>query len=276
MDLDLPSSGIASPFLRWAGSKRAILPKLTQKFPNKFNKYIEPFVGSACLFFRLLPSIAVLNDLNEELIETYRAVRRDPSAVGTILSGMPVGRDAYYAVRGIDIQTLSAVERAARFIFLNRFCFNALYRTNLHGKFNVPYGAPKNYRVPSVQELKACALALEAAELTCDDFEVVVRNNLDHGDLVYMDPPFYRTSKRVFREYNARPFDGVDLDRLSKLLHWIDQRGATFFLSYAYCKEAKSKFSEWNYFTTYTTRNISGFAEHRKRAREIIFTNFSR
>lgn len=265
----------AAPFLRWAGSKRALLPIFTRKFPQNYNKYIEPFAGSACLFFRLAPGRAVISDLNQQLIETYCIIRENAELVGEILADMPVGRDEYYAMRDTDPKELSEAARAARFIYLNRFCFNGLYRTNLAGKFNVPYGAPKNNRVPTTLDLQASAAVLRKATLLACDFEETVRTHVTTGDLVYLDPPFFRSSVRVFREYNARAFDGSDLDRLAKILHWIDDRGAMFFLSYAYCKEAKEKFSSWKFFTAYTTRNISGFAEHRKRAREIVFTNYA-
>jgi DNA adenine methylase len=140
-----------APFLRWAGSKRGAIPVLRQFVPKKFNKYIEPFAGSACLFFHIRPEKAILADLNGELIETYAAIKRSPGHVGRALADLPFGREEYYQIRqDQNVTRLSPTQRAARFIYLNRFCFNGLYRTNAAGKFNVPFGAPRNATVPTV------------------------------------------------------------------------------------------------------------------------------
>jgi DNA adenine methylase len=255
MRTDTVQSG-AAPFLRWAGSKRSVLGQLLRVLPENFGKYIEPFAGSACLFFRISPNRSVLGDLNHDLIETYKIVRETPGEVASALQEMPVGKDEFYRVREADARILSEIEKAARFIYLNRFCFNGLYRTNSKGQFNVPYGAPKTHRVP-----------------TKADLEAVVRGNARSGDLVYLDPPFFRHTVRVFREYNAEPFGASDLDRLATLLRWLNSRGVTFCLSYADCTESRLAFAEWPSLRISTNRNISGFAKHRRRARELVVTN---
>lgn len=271
---DETTPGTASPFLRWAGSKRAVLGQLLRAFPEKFHTYIEPFAGSACIFFKIDPQRAVLNDLNRELIETYEIVRVKPVEIGNFLQKMPVGKEEFYTVRNLDPATLPPVERASRFIYLNRFCFNGLYRTNNSGKFNVPYGAPKNHRVPTASDLEMCAHSLEKATLVSGDFEAVVRKNAKRGDLVYLDPPFYRQKVRVFREYNSEPFAAADFERLVALLIWLDSKGIKFCVSYADCKEAKVAFAGWPSFRINTNRNISGFAQHRRKARELVITNY--
>lgn len=263
------------PFLRWAGSKRKVLPYLKRFVPPQFNRYIEPFAGSACLFFDLQPKHAILSDLNRELIDTYRTVRNDPQLVGRTLAKLPVGREAYYKIRFLKIDKMSAVQRAARFIYLNRFCFNGLYRTNTKGDFNVPYGAPKTTNVPTAESLDLCSILLRRATLTSGDFEEVIRSRLQRGDFIYLDPPFFQNSRRVFREYNPVPFQATDLKRLSRLLHAIDKAGANFVLSYSACAEAKIAFKGWHTTQIRTTRNISGFTKHRRVATEIVITNFT-
>ncbi|MBF0333424.1 MAG: Dam family site-specific DNA-(adenine-N6)-methyltransferase [Alphaproteobacteria bacterium] len=267
------SANRISPFLRWAGSKRSVLPFLSRHVPARYERYIEPFAGSACLFFFVAPSRGVISDLNSELIETYLTVRQHPSETARILAEMPVSRGDYYVVRAMRSSDLNERERAARFIYLNRFCFNGLYRTNTLGKFNVPFGAPKNNSVPSERHLNACADLLWSSDIVCGDFETVVSNVVKDGDFVYLDPPFFQTSKRVFREYTAKPFMESDLVRLRELLQTIDGKGATFVVSYSYCPEVEEIFRGWKTTTIETQRNISGFAKHRRKAMELIVTN---
>lgn len=259
-----------TPFLRWAGSKRAMLPYLKRFMPFRFNKYIEPFAGCGCLFFDIRPEKAVLGDLNSELIRTYHAVIEHPIAVANRLASMPTGRSEYYKIRERGVETLSDAERAAQFIYLNRFCFNGLYRTNRNGKFNVPYGAPKTANVPSAKHLKICASALRKATVEHSDFEKLVLKHAHTGDFVYLDPPFYRSDVRTFVEYNASPFSGGDLARLCTLLDTLLDRRANFLLSYAYCEEALEAFAKYEVTIVLTHRSISGASKHRGLAKEIL------
>lgn len=262
-----------TPFLRWAGSKRAAIPTLTRFAPKRFNKYIEPFAGSACLFFHLRPQAAILADLNLSLIETYRAVQSSPAWVGRALAALPFGREAYYEIRDDQLKSFSPTQRAARFIYLNRFCFNGLYRTNASGLFNVPFGAPRNASVPTIAHLKRCSEALRTARLISGDFESAVRAHVKAGDFVYLDPPFFQTEGRVFRQYNSKPFMRSDLERLKRSLEYIDAVGATFILSYALNNEAKELLKGWHNKTIRLQRNISGFAAARGKANEILASN---
>lgn len=263
----------ASPFLRWAGSKRSILGKLESFVPRDYARYIEPFAGSACLFFNMAPKRAVLSDLNRELIDTFIAVRDSPEAVAKAIREIPVGPKEYYRVRAMDLEQLDATRRAARFIYLNRFCFNGLYRTNANGVFNVPYGRPKTYSVPTRDELQKCAARLQSARILAGDFEKVVRKTVRENDFVYLDPPFFRTSRRTFRQYTAKAFDADDLARLGRLLNFIDKTGAYFMVSYALCPEARDAFVSWPTHRISTRRNIGGFADRRRSSLELIVTN---
>lgn len=263
------------PFLRWAGSKRQLLPKLKMFWFEGRTRYVEPFMGSACFFFNLQPSKALLADINSDLVRTFSSIRDHPSRVARRLAEFPVSKATYYELRANPTDKLSVTDTAARFIYLNRFCFNGLFRTNLRGQFNVPFAPTGSGALPSEQHLKQCAVLLERAELKCADFE----DTLDHvreGDFVYLDPPYAVKNRRVFREYSSSPFTHHDLDRLAKALNKIDSLGAHFVVSYADCREGREALGNWRMMRARTKRNIAGFAQHRRYAYELIVTNIDR
>ena len=229
-------------------------------------------MGSACFFFDLKPQVAVLGDLNLDLIETYIAIRDHALAVRNAMSKLSTGKDSYYRIRSADASKMKPIERAARFIYLNRFCFNGLYRTNLQGRFNVPYGSPGT--LPSLQELRLVSKALKSVDIRCGDFEETLCD-VRNGDFVYMDPPFAVSNRRVFREYGPNSFEVNDLERFAAMLERFDKCGATFLVSYAICKEALTLFKKWDIRRVLTQRNISGFAKHRRRAVELLVSNYS-
>jgi DNA adenine methylase len=260
------------PFLRWAGSKRQLLPTLRSFWHTGFNRYLEPFAGSACLFFDLMPREALLGDVNRELMNAFRCIKRHPTRVGTALTSLPRGKRAFYRIRREDPVELPSLEAAARFIFLNRFCFNGLFRTNSAGRFNVPYGGAKVGHLPTVGELRRAARALKSATLICGDFERVLEH-ASAGDFVYLDPPFAVENRRVFRQYGPQTFGLNDLTRLAGALEELDFRGAAFVVSYAYCAEALKAFGAWHQRKFFVNRNIAGFRRFRRRAAELIVTN---
>lgn len=260
------------PFLRWAGSKRKLIPKLIQYWDKGSTRYIEPFMGSAALFFAINPAKAILSDINLELVETFKAVRDHPQAVYNRLSHLPLGKDSYYEIRQKDASCLKPFDQAARFIFLNRFCFNGLYRTNMKGQFNVPYASSKTGRLPSLLQLKYISNILSKIEIINCDFEDTLAE-VKHGDFVYMDPPYAVQNRRIFRQYGPDCFGLNDLERLSSALPKIDQIGATFLVSYAMCREAINAFKGWNIRRAKTQRSVAGFSANRRKAVEILVSN---
>ncbi len=203
------------PFLRWAGSKRKILPKLREFWRPDYRRYVEPFTGSSALFFCVTPERALLADLNESLIETYTVVRDRPDDVHRALLALPVGKRAYYRIRAQVPSRLGPFSRAVRFLYLNRFCFNGIYRTNASGGFNVPFAG--GGVIPSITQLRQCSRLLEGATLKAQDFGKTLSSTRD-GDFVYLDPPYAVESRRVFREYDAKRFQRKDLERLGRHL----------------------------------------------------------
>lgn len=259
-------------FVRWAGSKRPLLPELRKRVPTEFGTYIEPFAGSACLFFDLQPRRAILSDLNAELIGTYRAVRRDASLVVEAFRRIRRGERAYYSVRAINPHSLAETERAARFLYLNRFCFNGLYRTNVAGRFNVPYGPPTKPLTRFEADVVAAGKILASADLISGDFSRTI-DVVERGDFVYIDPPYVLDERRVFNEYLPGSFTSADLERLAAVLQEIDSRGATFLLSYTDSVEARNLVRQWQYTRVWTRRNIAGFADHRRGDHELLASN---
>lgn len=260
------------PFLRWAGSKKKLLPTLAGFWQDRFSRYVEPFAGSASLFFDLAPSKAILGDLNRELIITYEAVCDSPAHVFRNVMRIPAGRSSYYHLRGSDPERLSRYQRAARFIFLNRFCFNGLYRTNRSGEFNVPYAPQRTGQLPSLEHLRECSVLLRRSELVCADFERTL-SKCKLGDFVYMDPPFSVSARRTFAEYGAEVFGGGDLDRLSSALRELDRKRVQFLVSYADCTEGRALASDWTVRRCKTRRNIAGFTASRRTDTELLIYN---
>ena len=261
-------------FLRWAGSKQKLIPQLKEYWGNGHNRYIEPFMGSAKLFFSLDTEAAILSDTNKMLIETFTQVQKNPYAVYKVLKEFKVSREEYYRIRDLNPESLGINQRAARFIYLNRLCFNGLYRTNNSGKFNVPYSGENTLNLEEqINILREASKKLKSVKLICGDFEDVVKANVKKGDFVYLDPPYAVNNRRIFKQYGPQTFGIDDLKRLRNLLKLIESTGASFLLSYAYCKEATELFSNWSVKKTFTQRNISGFVEYRRKAAELLVSN---
>jgi DNA adenine methylase len=262
----------AKPFLRWAGSKRKQLPTLSRFWTTDFTRYVEPFMGSACLCFELQPKNAVLGDVNFDLVRTFLAVRDHPQAVANRLAKLPLGKHSYYSIRSQRLSEMDDADAAARFIFLNRFCFNGLYRTNLAGQFNVPFAPARTGQLTTAADLHAAAKILKACTIRHADFETVLARTRE-GDFVYLDPPYAVGNRRVFRQYGPSSFGLNDLQRLADALVSMDARNVRFVLSYADCAEAKQFFQRWPSRRMLVQRNIAGFVTCRRTASELLFSN---
>lgn len=261
------------PFLRWAGSKRRLLPILQKFWTNKHTRYVEPFAGSACLFFALKPPKAILGDLNAELVATYREVKYRLTAVLKDLHKIPLNSaEEYLRLRSADPQTLTSSQRAARFIYLNRYCFNGIYRTNLQGQFNVPFSGRRCGAFPGDQVFAQCARRLRTASFVSGDFEKVLRKTAP-GDFVYMDPPFAVRARRVFREYDPSTFTHEDIVRLRSWMQRLHAARISFVVSYAESEESDILKRGFDYQVVSVRRNIAGFVGSRTLSNEIIISN---
>lgn len=260
--------------IRWAGSKRLAVPRLRQFWGKGYRRYVEPFAGSASLFFDICPGAAILGDLNLELVTAFRAIRRDVELVLQCLRRLPIGEANYYKIRSIDPRILSDAELAARFLYLNHFCFNGLYRTNLSGRFNVPYGPPRDGGRLNESSVLAAAETLQSAELLYADFGETL-DRAGAGDFVFLDPPYAIDGRRVFREYLPGSFNSVDLTRLGSALEALNARGAAFVITYADSAESRKLFAPWRRSRLWVRRNIAGFAADRRSYYELLATNIT-
>lgn len=275
----MPSTVLATPrqdctpFLRWAGSKRSLLPVLQTFWTKKHKRYVEPFAGSACLFFAIKPPKAILGDLNPELIATFIEVKYRVRAVLEELKALrPEDKEEYLRLRAIDTSKMTPPARAARFIYLNRYCFNGIYRTNLAGQFNVPYSGVRCGGVPADKVFRKCSNRLRSARFINGDFEKVLAQ-VQRGDLVYMDPPFAVRARRVFREYDPSTFTSDDVSRLRAWMERLNAARINFVVSYAESDEADVLRRNFSYETVSVRRNIAGFASHRAPTNELLISN---
>lgn len=259
--------------LRWAGSKRKSLPVLRRYIPTDITTYIEPFAGSACLAFTVNQGGMILGDINPRLIEFYEHLRDAPEQLHAAYSALPGTPEDYYRVRAEYNQSLPSLDRAARFLYLNRHCFNGIYRVNSNGDFNVPWGGDKVGKPLSCEDLATASKVLESAQLVCGDFENVVLDHVCANSFVYLDPPYASNESRVFREYHEDSFATNDWDRFVEVLRTIDAAGGRFLLSYAGAP-LNAHLRNWNVGHLDVTRNVGGFRATRRKHREFVAMNF--
>lgn len=267
---------VVKPCLRWAGGKSWLVKHLDNLLPNNgFNNYHEPFLGGASIFLSIRPqNLSYLSDLNRELIETYITLRDHPNEIIEILACYVNSKDYYYKIRKLNPQT--EAEKAARFIYLNQTSYNGIFRVNLKGVYNVPYGYRKKNFLDK-DALLAVSKALDGTIIQHGDFDIV-RNNLRPGDLVFLDPPYTVShNDNGFIKYNQKIFSLEDQIRLSQLINHIKEIGAYYILTNA----AHSKIEEiFNNGDTPLRLGraclIGGTNAKRGHTTELIFTNIVR
>lgn len=225
----------ASPFLKWAGGKSQLLPQFQRFFPKKFGRYYEPFLGGGAVFFSLAPRTATLSDTNEELINAYQVVRNSVEELIAVLRrrfSQKNDEENYYRIRDeMDLSRLTDVERAARLIYLNKTCFNGLYRVNRSGRFNVPFGNYSNPKICDDVNLRRASTELASASLRVCDFEEAVFK-AKRGDFVYFDPPYAPLSPTSsFTSYTKDDFGETEQRRLAHVFRELDKRGVHVMLS---------------------------------------------
>lgn len=269
--LDSPGVGI-TPLLKWPGGKRFLLPHLRRFVPRYFQRYFEPFVGSAALFFDLCPSGAHLSDKNIELINFLQVVRDDPNGLMAAVSKLQNSSEEYYRIR--DSCPHAPRGRAARFVYLSNLSFNGIYRVNRKGQFNVPYGQRSHYQPLRSQHLLEASNVLATAAIVALDFEEALAEAGAH-DFVYLDPPYTVVhGSNGFLRYNQRVFSWMDQARLARLVRELHDRGCYILLSNADHPSIQRLYE--SYLATYRVARISRIAadsRHRRSVTEMLFTN---
>ena len=233
-----PSASPSRPFLKWAGGKGRLIEQYLPHFPRRCNTYFEPFLGGGAIFFHLCPQLksAVLTDLNPELVNVYRCVRDHVEAVLEHLKEHQQSHSKahFYEVR--ENPETDAISRAARLIYLNKTCYNGLYRENSKGKFNVPMGRYKNPKIYNPGLLRSVCAALQIARIEVMQFEAIADLPTDCEDFVYFDPPYYPISATSnFTAYNRYAFGAEDQIKLQQTFAKLAQRGIPVMLSNSDC-----------------------------------------
>lgn len=272
------------PFVKWAGGKRQLIPILEDNLPESFGAYFEPFLGGGAMLFHMLDmregQRCSASDLNSDLVITYTTIR---DRVGSLLASLKAHernylkdqKQYYYAVRAASPR--GQVEKASRLIFLNKTCFNGLYRVNSQGRFNVPLGRYASPNIVNEENLLAVSRALQSSKVSikCRDFGAVLQD-AKAGDLIYLDPPYQPVSERSFTSYTNKDFTEKDLARLSELCHGLDAKGCKVLLSNSDSEEVASLFSSgpWKVARIRANRAINSDSKRRTGHFELLIKNY--
>lgn len=273
---------IPQPFLKWAGGKRQLLPEIRKYIPETFHTYYEPFVGAGAVLFDLQPQKAVINDINAELVNVYYAIKDNVNELIEDLKKHENDKDYFYDIRNLDRTTeygkLSRVKKASRIIYLNKTCFNGLFRVNSRGQFNVPFGKYKNPQIVNEGVLRAVHDYLSSAEIDIKNIDFVSAvASATKGDFVYFDPPYDPVSETSsFTSYSLNGFKKEDQIRLRDLCVELDQRGVNFLLSNSATDFIIDIYSEKGFIveTVSATRNINSVASKRGKIAEVLIRNY--
>lgn len=268
---------VAKPFLRWAGGKSWLTKTIGSFIPENFNNYHEPFVGGGSIFFHLkaanlLKKDAYLSDLNPSLIKCYAVIRDDLHSLLQELQRFSNSSEMYYKERNSKYD--DAVKEAARFLYLNRTSFNGIYRENLKGEYNVPYGYKQYKELFDFQNIVNASIALQRANLANNDFEKAI-SNAGEGDLVFIDPPYtVAHENNGFVKYNQRIFSWDDQVRLRDTIKELENRGAYYILTNAYHESLIDLYnSTGSLIKMERFSGVGGNKAKRDKYHELIITN---
>ena len=276
---------IPKPFVKWAGGKRQLIPILNENLPKTFGTYYEPFIGGGALLFHILAERngqkCNISDLNSDLVLAYTTIRNRIDELILSLKNHEKNyrKDSklyYYSVR--ESNPRSEIEKTSRLLFLNRTCFNGLYRVNSKGKFNVPLGRYSNPNIVNEDNLRSVSRILKSSKVAikCRDFEAVLRD-AKKGDLVYFDPPYQPVSDTAnFTSYTNKDFTYDDLSRLAELCSKLDEKGCNVLLSNSDSKEVSKMFSKksWTVSKIQANRSINSNSKKRTGHYELLIKNY--
>ncbi|WP_373527222.1 DNA adenine methylase [Nostoc sp.] len=263
------------PFLKWAGGKSRLIQQYIPYFPESYKNYYEPFLGGGAIFFYLQPSAAILTDINAELINTYCCVRDHVEELISLLKEHKIrhDKDYYYSVRNNSDGT--AIEKAARLIYLNKTCFNGLYRVNSQGKFNVPLGRYENPNICSEVLLRTASEALSTSKIKQTDFVDMLNYATSSDDFIYFDPPYYPVSETsYFTAYSSDRFVEDQQVQLKDIFEKLAERGVKVMLSNSDCEFIRNLYSSFNIHRISASRAINSNAKKRGKITELLVTSY--
>lgn len=266
---------LASPFLKWAGGKSQLLPQYEPLFPKSYERYFEPFLGGGAVFFYLSPDRATLADINSELINVYIVVRDSVDDLIKSLRCHINTADYYYQLRSINPHQLDPVERASRFIFLNKTCYNGLYRVNRRGEFNVPFGRYNSPTICDERSLHSASYSLRHALIIAGDFEAIVAD-ARRGDFVYMDPPYHPLNvTSSFTSYAEDGFGKKEQERLARVVRELDARGCLVMVSNSDTSLVRKLYAGLVITEVIARRAINSRGDRRGAISEVVIRNYS-
>ncbi len=273
------------PFLKWAGGKSKLIEQYIPYFPQSFSNYYEPFLGGGAVFFYFCSvrpdTNKLISDINPELINTYSCIKNNVEPLILLLSTHQIqhNKDYYYKMRSSAIAPVrshgegSDIERAARFIYLNKTCFNGLYRENSQGQFNVPMGKYKNPTICNTDLLRSASVALQSATVSLKSYESI--NAKNEQDFVYFDPPYYPLSSTSnFTTYSRYVFKEAEQIELRDKFAQLANRGVKVMLSNSDCAFVRELYSDFNIYEISASRAINSKAEKRGKITEVLITSY--
>lgn len=277
-----PKNRLVSPFVKWVGGKRQLLPDIIKHLPKNFNKlhYFEPFVGGGAVLFHIQPKSAYINDFNSELINVYKVVKNNVSDLIADLRKHENTQDYFYKLRGLDrsadYKNLTEVQRASRIIYLNKTCFNGLYRVNNAGEFNSPFGRYKNPNIVNEPTLKAVSKYLNTNDIKMfnSDYKEVLEFT-DINSFVYIDPPYHPISESSnFTGYIKGGWSEIDQERLKSECDELNKKGVKFLLSNSACEFILQLYKDYNLVKVKANRNINSVGDKRGEVDEVLISNY--
>ncbi|SFP13055.1 DNA adenine methylase [Hydrogenimonas thermophila] len=270
---------MCKPIVKWVGGKRQLLDDLMRFMPTNYNRYFEPFIGGGALFFALKPKNGVINDYNTELTNLYCVVRDRVNELIEDLKKHQNTEEYYYKIRELDrdkesYEQLSDVEKASRFIYLNKTGFNGLYRVNKKGQCNVPFGRYKNPKWLDEDNLRACSQVLKDTEILNGDFEII-KPLIKKEDFIYLDPPYVPlNTTSSFTAYTDKGFDDDMQFRLKEFCDYINSIGAYFMLSNSYTDFILNLYKDYNIKIVMANRAINCKGDGRDKIKEVVVVNY--
>lgn len=277
----MKKNNLVTPVLKWVGGKRQLLDTLRPLLPKTISKYCEPFIGGGAMLFDLQPKKALVNDINSDLILVYTVIRDSVDELIHRLEQFENTSEAFYAVRDWDrdrerYEALSDIERAARIIYLNKTCYNGLYRVNNAGEFNSPFGNYKNPNIVNAPVLRAVSAYFNAAEITFSTVDYAeLLQNVRRGTFVYLDPPYDPVSDTSsFTGYARGGFTKADQIRLRECCDELNRRGVRFMLSNSATDFIREQYAAYNITIVQAKRAINSVASKRGDVDEVVVRNY--
>ena len=272
---------LVAPVVKWVGGKRQLLDEIIPLLPERFSSYCEPFLGGGAVLFSVQPSKATVNDLNGDLIAVYEIIRDDVESLIDSLRKHENTPEYFYAIRDLDrnksaYRDMPKVERASRLIYLNKTCFNGLFRVNSSGEFNSPFGHYKNPNIVNEPVLRAVSKYFSSVNITfCNEDFALTLSRVGKGGFVYLDPPYDPVSDTAsFTGYNKGGFDRNEQVRLKECCDGLTQRGVKFMLSKSATAFIKDLYKDYSISVVQAKRAINSDAGRRGAIEEVLVRNY--